>query len=321
MVAFGTAACIPSDILVDDKDKSVSDEKIVLNSLSGSDNASVWEVKGNIYAFLQFGYLYKTDREFSSYEKVLDELISVTDIIDERIYYDHLDLGPVYSCDLNGNNIQEIIKDENVCHLYKSGNHMFYTKMALPDPDPDDGLYIMDMKTGKQMMINSDTPMGYIEDNGILYYYSAFSAKDAILESYDIKTGKVKDALTWENITRFFPDYVIDDYIYYYNYVNSKMYRIKTDGTGKEELFEYKDSEYGFWLKIYNDKGYYKDNSIGTIDLVTGEQKTFYDDYDDCDSFDILDDTIFFNKSSIGGSDKLCRMDLDGSNYREIGVD
>ncbi len=324
LIPITMTACIPSDILVSDEDKKVSDEQIVLSSLSGSDDRYVWDIQGDIYAFQDFGYLYKTDSKFSSYEKVINDMIYVIDIIDGRVYYTYMDGvkdGPFYSCALDGSDIEKTMKDDTVWKVFISGNNMYYSKLSVPDSSSKDGFYIMDMTTKGQKKINDDVPAKFIEVDGMLYYYSSWGNNNGILKSYDLKTGEIKDALTWENIMRFFPDYVIGGYIYYDNYVNNKMYRIRTDGTEKEELFNHEEYDFGYWIKIKDGKGYYKSDSIGTIDLMTGKETPLYDDYDDCTSLDILNDTIYFNKTVIGDSPKLCRMDLDGSNYREIGVD
>lgn len=320
IISMSLSSCtIPKDILVDES--QYSDEVRVLRALAVADETMVWNEGEHIYAYVSFGHLYKTDKKFSTYELVFRDLITVYNIIDGRIYFSYMDEPGkgVYSCNLDGNDKKKIIDDE-VFALTKFNDDIYYSRLSLPDESSKDGFYRVDMATGKSKKINDDIPYRFLEDDGNLYYYDDWSDSYTKLLKYNLNKNVSEDALTWNNIIKFFPDNVVDDYIYYFNHTDSKMYRIRTDGSGKEAIFKMKNSEIGPRIRMHDGRAYYMDmeESIGTINLSTGEKKKLYDDYDICMTMNIIDDTIFFDCNNNNGYDRLCRMNLDGSNYVEI---
>lgn len=232
------------------------------------------------------------------------------------------------------------------------------------NPNDNHYLYSMDTASGEVKKLYEDVASFINADDHYVYYVRNNVSKDFqfsflhfntnSLCRYDLKTGKVRILDSAPSIYAS----LIGNYIYYIHYdteTASTLYRIKIDGTEKEQVDTnpyFTCSANGQYL-YYN--GIEKDHNIYQMDTATGVSQTICTGnywmpsadneniyFLDCEQnyclvklersmaepvvltsdrieyYNVCGDLIFFQRNNLDGDSALCCMNTDGSNYKVI---
>jgi len=203
------------------------------------------------------------------------------------------------------------------------GEWIYYT-----NPTDDNLIYKMQTNGKNIQKLGADqSDRIIVADNWI--YYAPYDSNSPYHEG---NSGLCKMDITGENRTKLTNEYiwefnVQDDYIYYLisenDFLGTTIYKIKTDGTGKQQLVTCKPpsvDRLGFIQKILvmDDWIYYisdKDDIDGLYRTKTdGTQETQLVLSSTDDSFNIFGDAIYHYDWDSDSSDGIVKMTLDGSN-------
>lgn len=250
-------------------------------------------------------------------------------------------------------------------NLYNSGIFCERGGMVyFSNPNDNHYLYSMNMETGETEKLYDDIASFINADDHYIYYVRNNIAKDFqfsflhfntnSLCRYNLKTGKVTILDSAPSIYAS----LIGNYIYYIHYdteTASTLYRIKIDGSEKEQVDEnpyFTCSANGQYL-YYN--GIAKDHNIYQMDTSTGVSQTICQGnywmpsadneniyFVDCEQnyalvklgrsqkepvtlttdrieyYNVYNDMIFFQRNNLDGEAALCCMKTDGSDYKVI---
>lgn len=250
-------------------------------------------------------------------------------------------------------------------NLYNNGifcehNGMIY----FSNPNDSHYLYSMNAATGETKKLYEDIASFINADDNYVYYVRNNLAKDSqfafllfntnSLCRYDIKTGKVRILDSAPSIYAS----LIGNYIYYIHYdteTSSTLYRVKIDGSEKEQVDSVPyftcsaNGQYLYYNGIEKDHNIYQmDTSSGVSQTIcqgnywmpTADNENLY--FLDCENnyslmklarsqtepeilvddrieyYNVYGDTIFFQKNNLEDDAAFCCIKTDGSNYKII---
>ena len=250
-------------------------------------------------------------------------------------------------------------------NLYNGGIFCEHNGMVyFSNPDDNHYLYSMDTATGEVEKLYEDIASFINADDNHVYYVRNNVAKDfqfAFLHfntnslcRYDLKTGKVRILDSAPSIYAS----LIGNYIYYIHYdteTSSTLYRIKIDGSEKEQVDTNPyftcsaNGPYLYYNGIENDHNIYQmDTSSGVSQTIcqgnywmpSADNENIY--FLDClnnyslvklgrsqsepvqlasdriEYYNVCGNMIFFQRNNLNGDAALCCMRTDGSNYKVI---
>lgn len=250
-------------------------------------------------------------------------------------------------------------------NLYNNGIFCEYED-TIYFSNPNDNHYLYSMDTnGENLQKLQDDAASFINaDQHYVYYvrnntdggndFDFLHINTNSLCRYDLKTGKV---LVLDSSPSIYAS-LIGNYIYYIHYdtqTASTLYRVKIDGSQKEQVDKspyFTCSANGQYL-YYN--GLEKDHNIYQMDTSTGisnvickgnywmpsaDNENIY--FIDCENnyslvkldrfsdtpisigtdrieyYNVYNDIIYFQRNNLNGDAALCSMNTDGSNYQVI---
>lgn len=233
------------------------------------------------------------------------------------------------------------------------------------NPNDHHYLYSMPSSGGEATMLCDDIASYINADDNYVYYvrnnagsdnskFSFLHVNTNSLCRYDLRNKKVTVLDSDPSIYAS----LIGNYLYYIHYdteTASTLYRVKIDGSEKEQVNSNPyftcsaNGQYFYYNGIQNDHNIYQlDTSTGTTNLIyegnfwmpsaTNESIYFMDcaqNYalakldlsastatvlvpDRIESYNVYGDVIYFQKNDTEGNAALCSIHTDGSNYKEI---
>lgn len=250
-------------------------------------------------------------------------------------------------------------------NLYNNGlfcekNGMLY----FSNPSDSHYLYSMDLATGKTKKLTDDVASYINADDNYVYYVRNNIVKDSqfaflhfntnSLCRYDLKTGNVKLLDIEPSIYAS----LLGNYIYYIHYdtdTSSTLYRVKVDGSGREQIDQTPyltcsaNGQYLYYNGITDDHNIYRMDTasgssqtvaIGNYWMPSADNEAIY--FLDCaqnyslmkqsrsaaapvqltadriETYNVSGNLIVFQRNNLNGDAALCSMNTDGSNYRVI---
>lgn len=232
------------------------------------------------------------------------------------------------------------------------------------NPNDNHYLYSMDTTGGNLKKLTEDIASFINADDNYVYYvrnnlaggddFSFLHINTNSLCRYDLKTGKVRVLDSAPSIYAS----LIGNYIYYIHYdtaTASTLYRVKIDGSEKEQVDKNPyftcsaNGQYFYYNGIENDHNIYQmDTSTGITNTIcqgnfwmpSADNENIY--FLDCEQeyalvklgrsdaepttlttdrieyYNVYGDIIYFQRNNLNGDSALCRMNTDGSNYQVI---
>lgn len=250
-------------------------------------------------------------------------------------------------------------------NLYNGGIFCEHNGMVyFSNPDDNHYLYSMDTATGEVEKLYDDIASFINADDNYVYYVRNNVAKDfqfAFLHfntnslcRYDLKTGKVRILDSAPSIYAS----LIGNYIYYIHYdteTSSTLYRIKIDGSEKEQVdsnpyftcsangqylyyngikddhdiyqmdtssgVSQKICQGNYWMpSADNENIYFLDclNNYSLVKLERSQSEPVQLSSDRIEYYNVCGNMIFFQRNNLDGDAALCCMQTDGSNYKVI---
>lgn len=232
------------------------------------------------------------------------------------------------------------------------------------NPNDHHYLYSMDTATGETKKLYDDVASYINADDNYVYYVRNNANSDdqfAFLHyntnslcRYSLRTKKVELLDMEPSIYAS----LIGNYIYYIHYStedSSTLYRVKIDGTEKEQVDELPyftcsaNGQYLYYNGIQKDHNIYQYDTataisqaiiLGNYWMPSADNENIY--FLDCEqnyalmqlnrsqttpkmlvsdrieSYNVYGDTVYFQRNNLNGDAALCRIGTDGSNYQVI---
>lgn len=249
-------------------------------------------------------------------------------------------------------------------NLYNSGLFCEYDGIVY-FANPNDGNQLYQMNTdGTGIKKISDDSAAFINaDENYIYYTRTGDNSESQFSFLHINTHSLcrmrrdgkGDVVVLDSDPAMYAS-LVGNYIYYLHY-NSKeattLYRVKIDGTEKEQISSSPyftcstNQQYIYYNGLENDHNIYRYDtttgsqtllyegncwmpivegnylyfmdcktsySLARVDLSTGEKITLTDDWVDC--FNVHDGVIYFQRN--GKTPAICSVNTDGSNYKVL---
>ena len=250
-------------------------------------------------------------------------------------------------------------------NLYNNGIFCEHGGMVyFSNPDDNHYLYSMDTVSGETKKLYEDVASFINADDHYVYYVRNNIAKDFqfsflhfntnSLCRYDLRTGNVKildpDPSIYASL--------IGNYIYYIHYdteTSSTLYRVKIDGSQKEQVDTSPyftcsaNGQYLYYNGIEKDHNIYQMDTmnnlsqtlcVGNYWMPSADNENIY--FLDCEAnyslvrlgrsqetpvqlssdrietYNVYGNLVFFQRNNLDGDAALCCMQTDGSNYRVI---
>lgn len=250
-------------------------------------------------------------------------------------------------------------------NLYNNGIFCEYQDtIYFSNPNDNHYLYSMDVHGGNLKKLTDDVASFINADGHYVYYvrnntgtgsnFDFLHVNTNSLCRYDLKTGKI---LVLDANPSIYAS-LIGNYIYYIHYdteTASTLYRVKIDGSQKEQVDSSPyftcsaNGQYFYYNGIEKDHNIYQmDTSTGISNLIcsgnywmpSADNENIY--FVDCENnyslvkinrssnspislgtdriecYNVYKDTIYFQRNNLNGDAALCSMNTDGSNYQVI---
>lgn len=256
--------------------------------------------------------LYKSNLDGSNSIKLVDESASSITVLDNWIYYINQE-NKIYKIKTDGSNKTRLC-DDSAASLYVSDNWVYYNEII----DGSIGNIFKINITGNNKTEISKDKASNIIVNGDWIYYMAYSDNGTVTGKYSLyktKTdGTNKISLVDDGVITF---NVIGDSIYYSTI--HEIFKLKQDGSTKSLIYEGDDlgtnlNISGDWIYLYD-----LINSRIIKIRTDGTNKTALNINDYAMNINIAGDWIYYLKyEGRGGDNKYYKIKTDGTNRQLV---